>query len=497
MDVNPDDSVAKVSFPGLDRPKPVVANRLHLRVMNDDVPRQLKQVDKISPEDRCAKIEEFWANLGNSPLGLGRPSVSESFWQPQERCLDMKAPTLEFAKDKHLSAQNSTPQAYRDYYRGRIQLLNRVGCWDVPLTIFREIHIRMPDTIDKTTAQQFAKDLIVCLSRWTNKQITYNLDFYQNVDDCLSQLRQELRLGFVVFIFDDEDPVTYFNVSHELADWRVKRVTSRALVNHFKKRSHNKRNWDSFIEMNALDVLQQMDCVPWGLATPLHYDAHLAIDVGWDKRYFAVSLLISRSEPMRPSFILNTFVEVKSDTKRETINKVILKDAILKLFQQVKRDSFDPLRSILVLRDGRQYGDELKSVALATKELIKDGLLEKDARIDTVDFHKRSVKRIRMWFRTREGQIRNVREGKACIIDAKTAVLANTGVVTLSQGTAELVMLVAHQASVNISDIAQDVHLATHLNWSNPSKAQRLPIELKRTDEELTKRANQEIRRLR
>jgi argonaute-like protein implicated in RNA metabolism and viral defense len=200
---------------------------------------------------------------------------------------------------------------------------------------------------------------------------------------------------------------------------------------------------------------------------------------------------------MHPFFRLKPLVKVKSDTKHETINEVVLKDAILELFQQVKPDSFDPLRSILILRDGRKYGRELESIASATKELIKEGLLEKDARIDTVDFHKRSVKRIRMWFRTREGQILNVREGTACIIDAKTVVLANTGVATLSQGTVNPVMLVAHRDGVSISSVAQDVHSATHLNWSNPRVAQRLPIELKRTDEELTKRADQEIRRMR
>lgn len=499
LNVNPSDPVAKVSFPGpgIDRPVLVAANRLYPRVTNNAVPPQLKQVDKISPADRRAQIKKFWENLGDCPLGSGRPLIAKSFWKPQEQRVLMKAPTLEFAKDKRLSVQSSTPKAYRNYYHERFRLLDQVGCLEVPPTVCRKIHIRMPDTIDETIAKQFAEDLIAYLCRWTNKKITFNLDLYQNVDDALARLRQEFGYGIVVFIFQDEDPATYFNVSYELKEWRVKRVTSESLVNHFRELSRNKRNWHSFIAMNALDVLQQMDCVPWRLATPLHYDAQLAIDVGRDKRYFALSLLISRSELMQPSFRLNTLVKIKPDAKHETINEVVLKDAILELFQQVKRNSFDPLQSILILRDGRQYGRELESVMSATRELIKDDLLKEDVRIATVDFHKRSVKRIRMWFRTQQGQTSNVREGTACIIGPKTVVLANTGVATLSQGTAALVMLVAHQANVNISDIVQDVHSATQLNWSNPRIAQRLPIELKRTDEELTKRSDQEIRRMR
>ena len=241
-----------------------------------------------------------------------------------------------------------------------------------------------------------------------------------------------------------------------------------------------------------------MDCVLWGLADSLHYEAQLAIDVGWDRRYFALSLFICRPESMRSSFSLNTLVLPKPDTKHETINEVVLKDAILKLFQQVKQRHFVPLRSILTIRDGRGCGRELYSIAQAKDELIQSGFLEESGRVDIVDFHKRSVKRIRMWFKDHAGQISNVPESTAFAIDSKTVVLANTGAATLSQGTAEPVMLVAHRDDIDdMFAITQDVHSATHLNWSNPRVAQRLPIALKRTDEELTNRAGQEIRRIR
>ncbi len=259
--------------------------------------------------------------------------------------------------------------------------------------------------------------------------------------------------------------------------------------------SRDVRNWNSFVELCALDVLQQMDCVPWGLSDPLHYDAQLAIDVGWDRRYFALSLLICRRESMQPSFSLNTLVQNKTDTKHETINNVVLRDAILELFQQANRLHFAPLQSILVLRDGRECGREMESIAEAKDELIKCGYLDEKGHVDTVDFHKRSVKRIRMWLRS-PGQITNVLEGTAFKIDEKTVVLANTGAATLSQGTAQPIVLVGHRSDIDMSVVAQDVFSAAQLNWSNPRVAQRLPIALKRTDEELTYRAAQEIRRV-
>lgn len=510
LNVKPNDSVAKVSFPGINYPRPVAANRLYLRVMNDVVPAQLKQVDKISPKERCTLIEKFWMNLGDHPLRLDKPLIAKSFWQPQKQLLPIKPPRLKFAKGKGLSSKNGTPNSSSEYYRRRSSLLDQVGCLYIPPATSRSIHIRVPDTVEQAAIDRIAKDLTGCLSRWTNKQITFDLETYKSVDVALLSLQQEPGSGIVVFIFEDEDPATYFKVSSELIGWRVKRITSRTLIDHFRRLPQDERipsyndnrqlrgmrNWRSFIEMSALDVLQQMDCVPWGLADPLHYEAQLAIDVGWDRRYFALSLFICRPESMRPSFSLNTLALPKPDTKHETINEVVLKDAIIKLFQKVKQREFVPLRSILIIRDGHECGRELYSIAQAKDELIQAGFLEESGRVDTVDFHKRSVKRIRMWFKNHAGQISNVPEGTAFRINSKTVVLANTGTSTLSQGTAEPVMLVAHRDDIDIFAISQDVHSATQLNWSSPRVAQRLPIALKQTDEELTNRAGQEIRRI-
>ena len=429
LNVNPNDSVAKVSFPGINHPRPVVANRLYLRVMNDVVPARLKQADKISPEERCTLIEKFWMDLGDDPLGRDKPSIAKSFWQPQEQLLPIKSPRLRFAKGEGLSSKNGTQNSYSssEYYRRRSSLLNQVGCLYIPPAMSRSIHIRVPDTVEQAAIDRIAKDLTGCLSRWTNKQITFDLETYKSVDATLLSLQQEPGSGVVVFIFEDEDPATYFKVSSELIGWRVKRITSRTLIDHFgrlsqderilshndSRQSRGARNWRSFIEMSALDVLQQMDCVPWGLADPLHYEAQLAIDVGWDRRYFALSLFICRPESMRPFFSLNTLALPKPDTKRETINEVVLKDAMLKLFQQVKQREFVPLRSILIIRDGHECGRELDSITQAKDELIQSGFLEESGRVDTVDFHKRSVKRIRMWFKNHAGQISNVPEGMA------------------------------------------------------------------------------------
>jgi len=188
----------------------------------------------------------------------------------------------------------------------------------------------------------------------------------------------------------------------------------------------------------------------------------------------------------------------KLNTKRETINETVLCEEIVRLSQQAaKWKHFQRLRSLLILRDGRECGDELKGINKAKEELIAKKLLEKEAEVDVVDFHKSIKKGTRLWERTRENEVEQVLEGKALPLNNRTVVLATTGAPTLRQGTAAPVMLVAQSDDIDMVHVTFAVYASTHLNFSSPNVAQRLPLELKRTDDELKSRASQEIRRIR
>jgi len=87
-------------------------------------------------------------------------------------------------------------------------------------------------------------------------------------------------------------------------------------------------------------------------------------------------------------------------------------------------------------------------------------------------------------------------EGSVILLDPEQAVVLPTGRATLTQGTAEPYLLRRVLGS-DIVDAAESCLDAGNLNWSNPRVAQRWPIALKRTDDELTARAEQEVRRIR
>ena len=510
LKINPNDSVARVSFPGLDQPQLVAAKLLRLRVANEALPKPLKQVDKITPWERSRLINSFCQRLGNDILGNGKPCVSQYPWQPHsEKVINLLPPSLQFSDGVTLpSPQKRDRSELQKHYRQRLHLLHKVGCLDVPILMDRTIHFAIPTEVTQEMRSCLITDIVERLSRLTGKPIVPETVSYDTLNDAFSKLNRHPNPGIVVFVFDDEAPETYYKVAYELSKWRVKRITFKELRNKFRrfksKSDHNgsqpsktERGWKSFTEMITLDVLQQMDCILWGFKDGPLYDAHLAIDVGRNKRDFALSLLT-----FPPPFRIRTVVKRKIDFKHETINETVLHDEIVKLFKRAaERSDFQTPRSLLILRDGRECGSELEGINKAKEELIEKGILVETAEVDVVDFHKKIKKGIRLWERIHKrihrSRVEQILAGTAISLDNHTVVLNPTGAPTLRQGTASPIMLVGRNDGIDMVRVTEAVFASTHLNFSNPNVAQKLPLELKRTDDELKSRDSQEIRRIR
>jgi hypothetical protein len=509
LSVSGETTVARVTFFGIDRPQPVLADRLYLRIMNEALPDSLKQVDKIVPAERCGWLEGFWESLGEKPLGQYLPELMKGFWQPpKEKVFGFDSPALIFGKKKILPAPRSGDfNAMEAHYRDRLSYLNQYGCFQVPPAIARVLRVAVPQHFGEAISHQLAMGICRKLSRWTAKDIRPEVILYASTEEAINRLRREREPGVVLFVFNQDDPATYFNLAFELQGWRIKRITQAqfaemaqgfqfALAAGGRSRAvESPKGWEGFLNMNALDLLQQMDCVPYAPAYPLHYEARLSIDVGADRRHFALSLLICRPGHGQP-FRLETTVAIKSDPKKETINELILRDEIVRLCQRAVQAGFTKLSSILFLRDGRECGREKEGILATREQLEQISFLTTDARFDVVDFHKKSLKQIRLWNRNNDGTVENTWEGDGIRLDRRTVVLMNTGAVTLHQGTAEPVMICGHDERTNMLHVAADSHSSSQLNWSSPRVAQRLPIELKRTDDDLKNRAAQEIRRI-
>ncbi len=513
LQVAEDSTAIRVSFPGLGRPQWVAADRVYVRVMNDDVPESLSAVDKIAPAMRRDLLQGFWDRLEPKPLGSVAAGLCSGFWHPEPNRITRLIPVgVEFGQSQCLPAPASpSVGAYRDYYRQRLEYLEKAGCYSVPATVGRTLYCAYPRTLGEEIGRQLAGDLAARIGKWTRRQFVTSLVEYETIAQAIEQLRRANESGTVVFVLDEE-PAAYYEAAFNLSGWRIKRITERALRQHYgyltegawdKKRQSSTRErgqvrWHQFVSMNALDVLQQMDVVPWRPEQVGPYEAQLAIDVGHDRRHFALSLLIARAPDKVPSFGIYSEVLVKPDHKQEMINPVMLADQIVRIFQRgALRRRFDSIKSLLILRDGQLCGNEPEGIQSAVARLAKEGMLTTDARVDLVDFHKDSLKSIRLWEIEGNNHVNNPLEGTAVYLGQRMTLVAATGAATLHQGTAQPFMLVGNGRCPAILDAAGAAFAAAQLNWSSPTVAQRLPLALKRTDDELTARAAQEIRRIR
>jgi len=507
MSINPSDPVAKVSFVGIKNAQPVPANRLHLRLMNDVLPRKLSQVDKISPDDRGKLIISVMKGLKWCISEQDHLHVVDKLWIPQnEAIIHFNPPSLEFGNGQFFTGPNKlSVDEYRLYFRNRMKLLNQYGCYYVPPQIERKIYFALPTQTAKEVAERLVVDITRQIARWTNKPIENEIIRYDSIQQLVSVLHSRSSSGMSIVVFDDHDPTTYFNLSYDLKQWRIKRITSQELskqcsrLNCINSNGHDGvpkelRDWQSFTILNALDVLQKLDCIPWRVENTSNYEAQLVIDVGQDRRYFALSILICRYKNARPDFMLETITKQKIDVKSETINRLALRDGILEIFRRISRHSYQPLKSMLILRDGRESGQEFEGVEEAHTLLEQENIFVKNATVHVVDFHKQTLKGARLWSNL-DGARCNAIEGTAILFDQNTLLLNNTGIATLHQGTVDPLLLVARSNHVDMRMVGLFVNATSQLNWSNPRVAQRLPLPLKRTDDELNDRYAQEVRR--
>ena len=512
LDIRPDDTVAIVSFPGLRHPVPVPAKLLRLRVMADKELSFLGLSDKKSapPEERRLSVVSAWEGCRETVKKLLGLRFEEELWSPPEGSRELlPCPTLRFGKGRTVPPpKSSTVEEYRRYYRERLDRLRGGGLFRYEEAVERQIHLVTPEPAGRWTEdlnRAFTEDLLSCLKDLVGapfKSVAVREGDTERIIDRLTSLEP----GTAVIVFDDStDAAAYYLLSHGLSAWRLKRLTRRQVerkwgarksARHDLDRRKADRRWKDMILLSALDILDQMEATPWRL-DELPYDACLAIDVGEGRRHFAMSALVCREPGVEPSFLRLSGTWTKPDHQHEAINPRQLRDKMAALFTGgFRSEDHAPIRSLLVLRDGHQCGDEPRGIAEGVKVLRDRGILAADAVCEVVDVHKRSLKNLRVWSH-RGRSATNVLEGQAVYLDEKSALIACTGAATLGpKVTAEPCLLVARDGA-DIRRAARAFFALAQLNYTNPPVARRLAQPLWESDARLQQKSSQDMRNIR
>jgi hypothetical protein len=501
LKVQPSDTVAYVSFPSsvIRKDVPVPARLLHLRVMldKDSMPREFRKETTMSPGRRRSRITKTWDHLDAKLLNATGLSITDGFWAPgQDQTEQLPCPAFEFGNGRIVTGPAALDLAsYQNYYRQRRRALESSGVCHFNETGHRELVIVTPTDARWSADMRdgFVNGLIAQVRKLAGRDMPAKIVRADSCEQIVERL-DGMQASMAAIVFDDSEPAAYSILAHDLKEWQIKRFRSRQIERAWQARAKRgevgERRWQDVLFHSAIDILDQMGSTPWRLVDP-PYEASIAIDVSAERRYFGLSLIVTRKGDRWPAQRRVTKTWHKGDHQHEGINPKMLRLKILELFDEL--ESAEPIDSLLLIRDGRECGSESRGIADALDALKRKGLLSQSATVDVIDLLKRTVKDLRMW-RVDDGKPENIFEGRVSYLDGSTALLCCTGAGTLSKyGTAEPSIIRAHDGSC-VRRASRGVFALAQLNYSSPTKAHRYPLPIRETDSALQERVDRDMR---
>lgn len=514
LELQPNELVAYVSFPGLHYPVPVPARWLRLRVMPDEERSfsGLSLYKTLSPDQRYEATIKGWTICREVVGRLMGCKAETALWSPQEdRCELLPCPELRFGRGHTVAApREATGIEYSRYFRERLEVLKSGGLLHFPEAVERKLFLVTPKTGNGWT-KELQTDFVTDFGKAIQSITGVRFSIVEVREDDPEQIIESLakiadgqgEMGTTVIVFDERraDGASYYLLAHGLKGWNLKRLTRGQVLRRWDARQRSRspeerrkadRRWTDITTLSVIDTLDQMGAIPWRIAE-WPYEACLAIDVGEGRRHFAISLLICRAGEQNPSFRRISESWPKGDHQHETINPVILRDKIVQLFDAFEEPGFTPLNSLLVLRDGRLCGGEENALEEAIDRLQQKDRLAQDATVDFAEVHKKTAKNLRMWLPQNQSRV-NVLEGQAIYLDGEASSVSCTGSTTLPKGaTADPCLLILRRGR-DVRRAARAFFALSQLNYSSPSKAQRYAHPLRETDSRLQQRMAEDMR---
>jgi hypothetical protein len=224
---------------------------------------------------------------------------------------------------------------------------------------------------------------------------------------------------------------------------------------------------------------------PFVLASPLHADVTIGIDV---KNQTAGFTVVGRS---------GLFVQTIFHPSRQ--REKLLRDQVLTYLAKIIRDEQSrlgqPVRSIVIHRDGRCWQSEVDGACAAIERLKKEDVIASEGTLTIVEISKSAPVRLRLYEVTRTYgsnlNVQNPQVGTYTIINRDEGFLCSTGRAFPHKGTVQPLHVRCILEGMSFTQILEDVYALTTLAWTRPEDCSRYPITLKLTDRWLGEEASE------
>ncbi len=230
-------------------------------------------------------------------------------------------------------------------------------------------------------------------------------------------------------------------------------------------------------------VLLLNECWPFVLATPLHADLTITIDVQFHTACFT---FMGKSGP-------DIRTELATSSLKEKLTKSLVKKILL---EGLRKDEILPMKqiqNIVIQRDGCIYPPEMDGVHEAIDQLTRDGHLPAGIKPTFVEIHKNSAAPFRLFdVETKPSGhdfIDNPQLGSYMILNSRDGYICSTGREFLRQGTAKPLHVKYIAGQMPFIDVLEDIYAQACLPLTRPEDCSRYPFTLKLTDIRLTEHA--------
>jgi|GEM_PF-635961 len=512
--IQPGDITVLYSYPGRSMEPHSGAASL-ARILFSTQDQQVKSLHRFSiktPSKRfdgiTANIKEYFQDIvfGSTKIGISTAPVTE-----QLSAFPM--PELKYNNDRRLKVApfaaggNTTLSEYsaeRKQYIVDNGILNK--------SAFDEQFLIVPDYLEKELVEAFKKNAefqvkklapafgafkVLRYKAKTNQSATFQI---QEIEKTLQQ--NNALSGFALFIlpdigYDAKKQVKNFHdclkgkfypgLKVQCASaakirtfFQVFESSLNKGVTEYKVPEDKKPAFKNYLFNLVMEHLIVNRKWPFALAKNLHYDIYIGIDV--HDRYAGFTFFFKNGENI---LFFNVQVPRKNRSQRaEKLKAGLLYEMMYdKLKTYIPRFAPNP-NGIVILRDGRSFGEEQKALNMTIAALAADGLLQKETlKYGVVDIHKQSAVPFRVALQTDSYQkLENPVAGTFRCFDHKEGFIFNTGFPFQIGGTAKPLHLHMQSGNLIFRNVMEDVFCQSMMAFSAPDRSNSLPVAIKLID---------------
>jgi len=514
--LKPDDLTLLYTYPGRSMEQHSGASSL-ARIVYGPNDAEVKALHRYSIKDPSRRFEKIGENISSffQTLKFNRKKLHISRNPLTEQVCSFPMPVLKYNNDRSLKVGHYSTGAnapLRDLGAERKNYIMDNGVLEK--SSFDEQYLIVPEHLDKELVEAFKKNAewqirklapaftVFKVLRYKVKEGQANTFTVQEIEKMLRQ--QNALSGFALFILPDdkgEDSRRRVKTFHDClkskfypalkvqcaSAFKIKTFfrsfstsTGAKTSYEYKVPEDKKPMFRPYLFNLVMEHLIVNRKWPYALLNNLHYDIYIGIDV--HDRFAGVTFFFKNGEKI---FFTSEPVPRKNWKQRAEKLKapLLVKMIYEKLKMYIPKYAPNP-NGIVMVRDGRSFGEEDKALITIISTLSADCLLDiTSVKSAVVDLYKQSAVPLRLASQTNSyNNLDNPIAGAFKVFGDTEGFIYNTGYPFQIRGSAKPLHLSLKSGNAVFMKIMEDLFCQSMLAFSAPDRSNSLPVTIKLID---------------